>query len=214
MGISWDNDPSFHAHLPAQVSSPRTGQTLIYWLLGDHAGKFLHFTKIDGGRKPVPCDDAQCKLCPDPRRYWKAWVPALMYSQTVRERWVYVAAELTELAFRELLQSRQPDQFRNTVVSMTRGATNSHVRLTVLESPPAGLATLPPAFDVRIVVERMWGLRRAEKGHGGTPTAPVLTLPPIMPLPFIGSAPVKPVNPREKVMSLKAALAARQGVQG
>ena len=209
--IRWDDDPSFQPTLSVQVHAPRSGCNSFLRLLGPHVGAFVHCVRDGRRKRPAACLKEHCPHCKKQEPLWKAYIPAYLYCRNRNPNWVPVVAELTESAFAELTKVLPPKEFRGKVIEVSRGQTNSKMHAKLTERPTADSGMLPDAFDVRIVLRRLWGLAgattRREETFDPTPPPPIeaLELPPAVPeLP-------EPPEDRSKVKQILRAFMERNG---
>lgn len=167
--VFWDDDPSFPHTLPVQVHAPRAGNNSFLRLLGPHVGAFTHYLKEGRKRRPTPCLKGRCPHCERKLlKVWKAYVPALLWRPSFKPNWLHVVGEITDSSFAELLKQVKPGDFRGKVVEVSRGQTSSLMRVRLVEDPQRDSGQLPPPFDVKIVLRRLWGLARATPREEGT----------------------------------------------
>jgi hypothetical protein len=196
--IRWDDDPSFPPNLPVQVHSPRPGNNSFLRLLGPHVGAFVHCVKDGRRRRPAACLRTDCPHCKKQEADWKAYIPALLWRARVQPNWLHVVGEFTQVAFDELTKEVSPKEFRGKVVEVSRGQTNSRMHARLVESPQKDLGILPPTFDVKIVLRRLWGYAkptpRAEGEFDPTPPPAIEPVHLPAPLPEPEAPPAERIN--------------------
>lgn len=157
--VFWDDQgPSSLPRVPIQVFRvPPTGKAFIRFL-GNVVGVWTHW--LEG--RSTPCMGKECRHCHDgaPQR-WKSYAPALWWRTTLDQRtgkrasqWISVV-EITE-GLGELVGR----PLRGQVIELRRPGKrrNSPLEFSTLEEKVKG--DLPDAFDVRPILEKLWGCRK------------------------------------------------------
>lgn len=164
-GPIWDDRPSSAPRLPIVVVNPPRKGSLILRLLGGWVGVLLHWRetrpRYPKGRS-LPClgDD-----CPIDHRvdvpFWYGYAPALLYRVVFTEQecrqthlWEPAIAPITDEIALTVLNGKQP---RGLVIRLSRGDKGSLLTAEVLEK--VTVDPLPPPFDVKPILLRMWGIR-------------------------------------------------------
>jgi hypothetical protein len=171
--VFWDGVPPSTPRVTTQVFTvPRKGRAFLR-LLGPIQGVWLHWVaEIPPKGRSLPCLQHQCPYCPDPRGpHWTGYAPALLCKRDYhagKTLWLPVVAEITEA----VAQTLEGKELRGLVVELERRGDriNGLVECKILEQPEESskrFAPPPPWFDVRPVLERLWGGRRT----------PILTAP-------------------------------------
>jgi hypothetical protein len=122
---------------------------------------FVHWLREE--RRSRPCLGPRCPHCAGqlPRR-WKGYAPAFIERKdpaTGKKKRVPVVLELTETAAWDLKNLDGWKTVRGLAIKVSRKGKHSNAPLR-LEGADQQLpeANLPPAFDVRPVLERLWSL--------------------------------------------------------
>ena len=163
MGYAWDSDLGNIGRTPVvtvyRLKHGESGQAI---LLGDPVGVWLHW--VDGNS--LPCELENCRWCPG-RTYRRWYAPAQApvgpkqiiegpkgTIGTSHHAWVDVLAELND-GCRAALEGRT---CRGLFVSLCRGKTGrAPLVLRVLDRTTD--KPIPAWWDVRPVLERLWGVR-------------------------------------------------------
>ena len=187
--VRWDDAPSFGPNLGCQVFSPPPESQAYLRLLGPHTGLFYHVQKMGrNSYRPFACLRSSCPFCKKSPPEWKAYFPALLYCPMKRPNWDPRVAEFTAAAFEELAGAVDLKNTRGLVVEVSRGPTRSRVRAKVIEKDTEHTSGLPPTFDVKLVLRRLFGLSRPMPGGDGT----VTLVPPAEVFPIDLPPPIKP----------------------
>ena len=115
-----------------------------------------------GTKRPIPTPPRTgLPHSPDRRLRWKGYAPAERWHlnhQTGKNEWQPVVIEITE----ETKADLQGRELRGLVIEMKRQGdrANSILRATVIEDPTRlkRLGPTPPWFDMRPILERLWGM--------------------------------------------------------
>jgi hypothetical protein len=182
MPVSWNGLPPSTPRLQPDIpifSVPAGGQAFLR-CLADAQGVWVHWVE----NRSTPCLGDECCWCPSVPQRWKGYVPALLWRVTHDPqrghvgRWTPVVLEITEGIADQLggnlrgkiLDLSRPGQRRNSplrvvFLEQTRSVNddNTVARATKVAALRAAQAELPPAFDVRPILERVWGLHRARQ---------------------------------------------------
>jgi len=141
-----------------KIMCPAPNECYLVRFLGSVTGVWVHFDPTKKASRP--CHTEGCDLCGREPRRWKGYAPVLLWRRKDDGHcsWTKMVLELTEATAGKL----QGD-LRGRVAEISRPGKrrNGAVRLTWIEKPVAG--DLPPAFDVRPILENLWGIRQPMK---------------------------------------------------
>lgn len=181
--IEWDDAPSFPNRLDVQVHAVKENSTSFIRLLGPHQGVWVHTIQVGRHKRPKPHHTKDCPHCsPKNEKVWKPYVASLLYNPKFSGRWGYVVLELTAAAFEDVTLVVQPEHWRGQVIEVSRGKTNARLRARWCEDWTRDLGVLPPPFDVRPVLERLWGIDQVKPNGEPRPYAKPVTLAELAPL--------------------------------
>lgn len=164
------------------VEGCRQGILLAFRVLDVPLVASVHW--CDGLRREVPCFGLQCPLCPLPTRD-KGFVPAIAQAGRLRglsreqkpffKDLVRCVIELTAGALHSITRA-DGDQVRWQMQRHTKGGPIQLERCHS-EAP----YTLPPTFDVRPIVAKMWGVKNwpFDLGSDEDLDSPILPLNPL-----------------------------------
>lgn len=211
--IAWDGVPPSIPRHGIQVYTVPRGCTVFARLLAGWQGVWLHWLAQLGPKgRSLPCEGEGCPLCPDPYRKWYGYAPALVWrrtSEAAKADWLANVLELTEQAVQPL---RELEKLAGLVVQLHRAPkANGRLELTILEKAKMRggreLAPLPPPFDVRPILETLWGRAALVAARSSAEaSAPPRAAAPGAVIPF--PAPAKPTGTEGNQRVKKAAKAA------
>jgi hypothetical protein len=171
--IAWDGVPPSDDRLPILVAYPRAGVPLYFRLLGAWQGVWLHWLPPQAGKpkgRSHPCLREGCQFdhIADPP-FWFGYAPSLVansrYSETQRRQvtvWEPAICPVSELMAKGVLSGKE---LRGLSLRLERQKGRRTLNAEIIESAiPDGMG---PAFDVRPILMRMWGLR--EVSFAATP---------------------------------------------
>ena len=175
--VFWDDaGPSSVPRIAIQVFRvPPTGKAFIRFL-GNVVGVWTHW--LEG--RSTPCLGKECRHCLEgvPQR-WKGYAPALWWKVWLDQKtgkqqgkWLAVVVEITEG-----LTELKGRPLRGQVIELRRPGKrrNGPLEFSALDKPAAG--DLPDAFDVRPILERLWGCRKRVVPAGQDGEAPTADNP-------------------------------------
>jgi hypothetical protein len=145
------------------ILKPGEGASVVF--LADHIGVNIHW--IDNRSRPCVDDCQHCKA-QTPRR-WRAYLPALVrrcvkmgVDADARQTPVF-SARIEELVI-ELTESHadQIEGLAGMAAELWKPRGNKLLPVRLIVDGPAKVE-LPPAFDVKPVLYRIWGIQQQER---------------------------------------------------
>lgn len=130
-------------------------QTFHVCVLGPWIGLWTHW--LDGESRP--CKGGACRLCPDTPKRWKGYAAGCVYRRDLMAgtgSWERTVIEITD-GCRGILDR----DITGAVIKLSRrpGKANNPLIAEVI-MPSSPLPQMPPAFDVRPVVARIYGWKQ------------------------------------------------------
>ncbi len=210
--IAWDDAPSFPNRLDVPVHAVKENSSSFIRLLGPPQGVWVHTIQVGRQKRPKPHQVKDCPHCsPKNQAVWKPYAGSLLYLRHPKPDWKYVVLEMTAAAYEELLAVIELSKWRGQVVEFSRGKTNSRLRARWCQEWTRDLGVIPPPFDVRPVLQRLWGIDQVKPSTEPHPYEPPIVLPPIPPF-----EPAKPKEPepgaRETFSQVQARMQNGKGV--
>jgi hypothetical protein len=157
------------------------GEKCLARFLADRLAVTVHYDRVE--RRGYPCEGKECRHCHLPKD-WRAYIPALVakWIRTGRmgseETGHYLSA--VEKMVVELragpAASLEGRCLRGILVELIKptGARNQPLRVELLETESAH--ELPPAFDVRPTLCRLWGNPHAFDAESKPQPRPILPM--------------------------------------
>ena len=157
MVVQWDDGSPAEQRDGIRIRRVPASGDLVVWILGPIVGVYTHYS--DG--RSHPCLGDACTLCPSVRRRMGYLPGRVCDHDPAKNSWrkTNIVLELTEGA-RVAIEQLEP--YVGLVVSLhraKRGQANSPVVVSVHAEQTD---KQPESFDVRAILERVWGLRQTK----------------------------------------------------